>query len=580
MVEQDIEKYNREGVIKVHKAREGMAYCIIELDDVHGREVIQGKAIQNADGEGVIWFGLNSLREFVRIQDGLIVFIDGALIKKEALEIDYENNYIKVRDMEPGQEFVVIQDKKHDLMFESMLTPAYNTPYIDESLVFFNGKLILNDTAIKVYRNANRVRGKYHNEVKMFDLVNEDGTQNLSFKVWNEFGQNWLDCTEEEVAGLESFYKSYSNGLESIALNIDRQPSDDVNYWIYQYARTAERPLHIYHEFITEDEATAMWEASEHEDEYGNKMVFIPTDESYTYGANSLEVYFDGVRQYDRKDFTNRDTFRRYEDFGIMESPRGDGFFIKGLFWGDITYVIEHPAAGVEKVCEREILDHGHITGTSGVYETTRSLIPGMVNVYINGLRQSRDSFVVLDNNHIMLKNQFQLTGHIPENRADYLTEPVMISDRESIDITYDKEDFILVEVVKDYRKKQGTVNRSYKVRDLELAQRNLIEFNTLPGKQGDNLSNTILSTTDEIKIYVNGLFTGYRRHEGYRVNDLSNTIVIIARNLSDHIFTDDLYEEMLLNPRMMQQYLKDHDLTEEDYKDQEITNVFTLEWR
>ena len=46
------------------------------------------------------------------------------------------------------------------------------------------------------------------------------------------------------------------------------------------------------------------------------------------------------------------------------------------------------------------------MAGSSNVHQTELSLYPGRVTVYINGIRQPKEAFTILDNHTLMINDQ------------------------------------------------------------------------------------------------------------------------------------------------------------------------------
>lgn len=562
----DCIKDEESGSFIVRHAKPGMSYALIELRR-KGCDISKtGVTTKDGAGRGVIEVTDEPLADFVGKTEGLVLFIDGVLMKKEDIVRDYQKNIVYVEGLSDGQEYILIQDKYNDLYAEDMVHPAYATPIIDESLVFMNGHLLNNATSVKSFAGPEETKARYHNEVRVFETMNNEGQFRHQYKVWNEYLRQWLDCSEEEIEGIDSFCFGYDNGIKSIALRVDHTDEDKIDYWIYKFANSVESPVRIYKKHIDEQTAEKMWAEAE-DDEYGNKMMKIETAERFPYGANALRVYLNGVRLYDRKDFHYEDMQKEYADFGVTECAAGDGFYLKAPFVGNIYYILEYPEERREKTCEREILTFENRTDMAGVYRTNINLLPGITTLYIGGLRQSRDSFVIMDSNTILIKDQFVGTGHGKNHLRDEI--PVG-NDFEPV--TWSQEDLLLVEVRQDYRYTEKAITKKTKAGEASLAIGNPTEFYC----EADDIPRTILNTNDEILIYINGLFTGYRNDEGYRKNMITKSVALLACDYSDKIYHDGLYNFLLTNPALMRKWEEKNGPAD----NREVTNKFLLEWR
>lgn len=551
----------KDGLITVPSARIGMSYSVIELRDDKEKIYIEGMTKKDAVGNAFI--EVNNLSEFVRTNEGLILFIDGMLVKKEDIVRDYKTNRITVEHLDSNQEFILIRDRYNDLYHQDNVYPAYQVPRVDESMVFKNGYLLNNDTSVLVYTDEDSYYGMYHNEVRGFYKTNDEGLETIEYKYWNEAAKRWILCTASEVRAINTFCFSYDNGLNSIALRIDRADSDKIDYWVYQTANTVEHPIRIYNSVMADEEIDKLWAKPEIID--GKAYVKIPTVERFPFASNSLQVYADGLRLYDRDDM-DEITARSYENEGIIEAEKGDGFYLPFRHYGSLSYIIDRPNDRKEKTCERELLTRKNRTDMPGVYMTEKQLFPGVVTVYINGQRQSREDYIILDNHTILLKNRMHLTGHSPTGTA----EEVQVGD-DYVVIDFKEEDYILVEVREDYRRIEKKIVHIDKVEDNFERLSNRIEFNC----DRDDFSRTILKTKDEILIYTNGLFTGYRRDEGYRRDHQSASIIILAEDFQNAIYFDDIYEMLEKDPVLKRKWIEEYGPI-----DRETINTFVLEWR
>ena len=204
----------------------------------------------------------------------------------------------------------------------------------------------------------------------------------------NKTKEKWFDMSPEDISIIESFSRSYSNTTQSIELHFNVEKEDTLDVYAYNCANDIESPLIIrnipcsYQEF---DEYQRLYaEALEQGniedanmykeiiDGVLNERSSFQTPEGYIHGKNELSVWVNGIRQYN-----------------VIEKSNGMGFDLPEKVRGIVTYVIERTEKGNENTGEREILDKNNVVpNTINVYRTKKSLYPGRVVVYINGLRR------------------------------------------------------------------------------------------------------------------------------------------------------------------------------------------------
>ncbi|PTY93104.1 hypothetical protein [Heyndrickxia sporothermodurans] len=526
----DIEINDAEGIILVNGARRDMSYCVMELDDVennHNMFVKSGVVNEIVDYQGVI--RIPDFANVIPEEDGIILFVDGLLIKKEDVVRDYSDESITVNGLERGQEFILLHDKYHALQYdESRLHSALVTGRVDESLVYMNEFLICNDTAIVTSRTMEEETPEAVNgEIKLF-LEPQQDVMEGQFKIWDEYNKTWQDLDADTLAAVKLIAFSYENGLNMIQLNIDHDENDFFDVFAYSFANHIEKPVVI--ESFT----------CENQQEFNIRHHFI-------HGANSLQVYLDGVRQYDNV---------------VTEYVDGSGFKLNAPFTGKVTYVIEHPEGGAQKACTREVLDHTNVlAGSPNVYKTNISLYPGRVTVYVSGLRQPQESYVILDNHTILFNDrETMLIG----SQDNYPTEHVRKEDGEIVELNRRQQDEILVEVRQKFDRQEQTIQ----VKDID-------EYDI--GIQKYDLPPDIIEAADEILIYINGIFTGLRNGIGYVKDRSKGAITVLDGNYVELMNNDPLYTLFMLDVDKHFLWQQRHDGQPYEPK---INNKVTLEWR
>lgn len=526
----DIEIDDEKGIILVHGGRRDMSYSVMELEDAeenHNMFVQSGIVNEIVDYQGVI--RIDDFENKIPAEDGIILFVDGLLIKKEDIVRDYNDGSITVPGLERGQDYILLHDKFHALQYdEERLHSALVTGRVDESVLYMNNYLLCNDTAVVTTRTEEEeAKEAGHGEIKLFLEPFQDLIEGR-FRIWNEYEKGWEDCDAATIDAVKTISFSYENGLNMIQLNIDHDENDYFDVFAYSFANRIEKPVVV--ESFT----------CENQQEFNIRHHFI-------HGANSLQVFLDGVRQYHNV---------------VTEYPDGSGFRLNKPFTGRVTYIIEHPEGGAQQACRREILDHTNVlAGSPNVYRTNISLYPGRVTVYVSGLRQPQDSFVILDNHTIMFKDQETKLIGSPDN---YPKEYIRKEDGKIIELNRKQPDEILIEVRPKFDRKEQTIT----VRDINEYDINIRKYDLPPD---------IIEAADEILIFINGVFTGLRSGIGYIKDRQKGAITILDGKYVELMNNDPLYKLFMLD--IDKHFLWQQRNGGRPYEPK-INNKVTLEWR
>ncbi|ODV53222.1 hypothetical protein [Lysinibacillus fusiformis] len=524
-------------VVLVKNARKGMTYSIIELEYDDEKLLHEAGIVNQEDENGHAFIHIQDFPYAIPDTHGIILFVDGLLVKKEEIIRDYANNRITVNGLAVGQEFVLLHDKDHMLLFEESTGRAIGTGKFDESLLFMNGYLLCNDTAIvSLEPEEDFYDIAVYGEIKQF-VSTVDGVTTRIYKEWNNFTKEWVECSQMIASQLDGICFSYENAITAVIINIPHTDEDEFDCYAYNFAHTIENPLVIKSKQWTEEEGT-----------------FIPVEEFFVPGTNTLQVYLNGVRLHSNREHPTIP--------GYKESDLGDGFYLPVPYEGLITYVLERPEKGATRACDRILLTKEHVMNIPNVYKCPIPLYPGWVTIYVNGIRMPHESYFILDNYTIKFKdNLTKLIGH--ESNFPTRTEIKGNDPSETVELPFIKEDLILIEVRQKYDKQEKTYT-NYKPDNQEI---NVMEHNIPPN---------ILEANDEILIYINGLFTGYKHNVDYRKDRAKGVITLLNDSYSRLINYDPLYKFLETDPKKMAKW----ELKYGRPYIPKIKNVVTLEWR
>lgn len=273
----------------------------------------------------------------------------------------------------------------------------------------------------------------------------------------------------------------------------------------------------------------------------------------YEPNVGALSVWVNGVRQYD-----------------VVENADGCTFTIPQPVCGQVQYCIETREEGTEGIlAQREVLDNTNVVpGCINVYRTEKPLFPGAVSVYIDGLRQSKDKYSIIDCNTIMINDDgTQLIGSDGNNYPVETFPGVSDVNGESKWASIDHSTFrytvregdpeypywckahncgeanpmpdrILVEVRQDFGRSEKTIDfedRSGGANDIFV------------GASGDfpQIPENILDTNDEVLIFLNGMFYGTSMNNGYTLDKNRLEIRIHNNEFINAVLKDPVYDIM-----------------------------------
>lgn len=520
--------------IYVNGAKIDMAWAIIDLVEPlndKSNSLYEAKTLTGYVGADKLVHYDNTLN--ISDEHG-VLFIDGLLVKKGDMIYDRNNKTINVAGgLKANQEFILIEDKYDWLYDEKELLPALSIGKFTDSLVYFNGKLLCNDTAIDTLFKPEEVTGTF-NEIKCFchtyiDKDTNKEVQTRDYRIWNIDAKKWDVLSDKEIAGIKKFAYSYQNMPRSVSILIPYTKKDRIEIYGYNQANAIEYALIIKNVYVQNQKT-------------------IKTVYPYQYDANSLRVWCNGIRQYPT----------RNDEEGISESIDGNSFDLPEPFTGRVTYVIELPENNQKKSCSMEILDETNITpGYVNVYKTKESLFPGRVTLYINGIRQPKEAYTVFDNHTLMINDDTSLIG----NSTNYPSEDVIIGNRK-VTLHHSKADKLLVEVRNDDRQEQTIKLEEHPVYDIDVVKY--------------SLPLDILEANDEIMIFADGLYFGPQLNEGYTKNVARGVITIQQNAVLSTMNTDEEKIYLDAHDAENQLYLFTHE--NKPYK--QYNAQLTFEWR
>lgn len=302
--------------------------------------------------------------------------------------------------------------------------------------------------------------------------------------------------------------------------------------------------------------------------------------------VGALSVWINGIRQYD-----------------VTESADGYSFTIPQPVCGQIQYCIERREEGTEGVItQREVLDNFDVApGCVNVYKTKKPLFPGVVSVYIDGIRQSQSKYSIIDSNTIMINDiSTQLIGSdgnnypietFPGITSCYDDDKWATIDHSTFRYTVEEgdpeypywckahnkgeanpmPDKILIEVRQDYGRQEKAI---------DFEERSGGANDIFVGAEGDfpQIPENILDSSDEVLIFLNGMFYGTSMNNGYTLDKNRLEIRIHNGEFINAVLADPVYD--IMHDKYGRKTTYALKFKEEHGYDYERKNEIILNWR
>lgn len=472
-----------------------------------------------------------------------MLWMDGLLISSR--DLDVADGEVKVANAIEGMEYLLlrINDQENTaLMFDGKAMnftiaiknedgTLYNE--CDNACVFVDGNAIM--MADTIDREKIPVKGANNQIIKV------KNTDNLSSEVYkyltyNMYNAQWEDLDALDISKVEELVKAdYSAGT----IMIDAPNSTKGTYYAYTYANGIEEPLLVGHRTLLKDK-----------EEYS-----VNVKHKFNINQGALSVYTNKLLDYSvEEEQSNTGKFI----VPHHEGPEGTDFYKDA----SLMYIVERPEKNETVSCVREILTaaNRNIEYMQG-YTTSISLLPGYVNVYVNGVLLERKNFTIVD--------EYNLILHIPTVGGQRNYDPqdqttwnkYLIYDKEGEhEITCRRDDHIMVEVRQDYNLKNQTIPVRY------------------PGQRSfyledDGIPKSLLLSQDYIKIFINGIiYTGE-----YSINRDNGSITLLDPELDGILNIDPISRYFELHPDKYDEYLQEYG---KPYISKPQTNRITFEWR
>ena len=471
-----------------------------------------------------------------------MVWADGVLVSSKHLDI--MPGAVKINNAIEGVEYLLLKindEEETALLFDGKAMnytvaiknldgTLYNE--CNNACVFVDGKaLMMRDT---VERPTLPVKGAKGQIVKIKNT--EDGSIYKHF-IYNDILAQWEELSTQEAEEIDNLIKAeYSSG--SIMVDVP-DGSKIGTYYAYTYANGIEEPLLKGKRTLLEDKDTYA----------------VNVQHKFNNGQGALTVFTNKLYNSDiREEASNTGKFivPKLEATNSMFKP----------YTGELLYYIERPEKTESASCIREVLTAANRdTQYQNGYTTNISLMPGVVSVYMNGVRLERSDFTIIDDHTIMLHVN-AVGGQRNYNPEDTSTwnKYLYYNNKGEHEITSLRDDYIVVEVRQDFTIKTQTVPVRYPGQRIYFVE-------------DDGIPKSLILTQDLIKIFINGII-----YDGeYNINKENGSITLLDSELESILNVDPIERFFATHPVEYDEYIQEHG---KPYTAKKQTDKITFEWR
>lgn len=485
---------------------------------------IYNKAIENEHEEYMLW-------------------ADGILVSSRHLEISPGS--VRVNNAIKGVEYLLlkINDKSETALLFDGKAMNYTIAIKNEdgslynecsnACVFVDGKaLMMRDT---IEKTSLPIKGAHGQIIKTKATDNNDV---YTYHIYNDSKAIWNRLSNVDIDEIEELIKAdYSSGSIMVSA-----PENSVKgtYYAYTYANAVEEPLLKGKRALVEDK-----------EEYA-----VNVQHKFNNAQGALSVFTNKL--------FNSDVYEESSNTGkfIVPTMVSTNNMFSPYTNGELLYIIERPEKNESASCIREVLTAANrdIQYQNG-YTSTISLMPGVVSVYLNGIRLERRDFTIIDDNTLMLHidSVGGQRNYDPDDKETW-NKYLFFNSYGEHEITSLRDDIIVIEVRQDFNTKTQTIPVRY------------------PGQriyylEDDGLPKSLILSQDLIKIFINGVI-----YDGeYTINKDNGSIILLDSELEAMLNIDPIARYFETHPVQYDEYLQENG---KPYMAKPKTDKITFEWR
>jgi hypothetical protein len=476
-----------------------------------------------------------------------IVFVDGLMMSPR--EFNLSEGQIKITGLVQGQQWVLLKvdpTQETALVFDAPIAnfsmkikdnndiSSYNN--CDNAIVYVGQGILMDTTAID--KGAAPIKGVAGQVIKSKTIL-EDGTAVESYKVWNYKTYSWDTISDvpliNEINSLITYF--YTKG--SISIIDSSFAGQPLTYYAYTYNNSVDEPL-LYSKRITNKT---------------NLNMNVNFDHVFRPGVGALTTYINGLNLLSEENVSGNGKFMlpdlaapSYIDYnGIDQTIQ----FTDPHPYdnGNLFYVVERPESHESVSCKRQILTASNKSPYyKNGYVSNIKLTPGVLNVYVNGVKIERNDFTIIDENTIIIHFDLIVDSKLAINTDTGVQE-----------LDCMQSDEILIEVRDDFRLKTMTIPVRYSGQ---------YTFSV----SDDGLPESLLNTKDYVKIYINGVI-----YDGeYTISRDAGVLILEDSELQSILGVDAMEQYFSLNPTAYLEYQREYG----QYYPKKISDRITIEWR
>lgn len=479
------------------------------------------------------------------ISDEYLLFVDGVLVSSRDLEVSGKE--IRVANARAGQQYVLLKiqdDSTTALSFDAKVMnftiaiknedgTLYNE--CNNAVVFADGKLVAMEDAL--YKSSIPIKGS---DGQIIKVKEKDAIEQSVYKylIWNGELNTWEKLEVSLANKMDSFVKAgFSAG--SIMLNSVNLENKRGTYYAYTFANNVEEPL-----------LKGIRQLEKGRTEYN-----VNVEHKFNARQGALSAYVNKLLSHEVEEEGSNSG-----KFIVPELICDEG--IDPYLDSELIYYVERPEKKEIISCEREVLTGANRTEEyQGGYITNISLLPGVVNVYVNGLRLEKNEFTIVNDKTLIIHPQ------IVGGQKNFKTEDIntwnkylVYTSNNEIEIECHREDYIIVEVRQDYNLKSQTITARYE------GQKTFY-------LEDDGIPKSLLLSQDLIKIYIDGVIYNGE----YIINRENGSIALLSPEIESIINVDPIAKYFEMNPIAYEKYLEEN---KKPYIANPKKNRITFEWR
>lgn len=512
-----------------------------DTDDPNIRDFILAAGTFEISGFVDIYYDPNRIEE----TDGILLFVNGLLVCPDDIERYAKEGILHIEGMEAGAEYLLLKDPRGCVYSHADMMEAYNIGLLSDSLVYYKGKLLANENCVATTDTPEvvAVNGAVHNEIKLF--IEDEFTQAHKWKIYDAYNYEWNELIDKEIIDVETVTGAYINLLTTVQINLDNYDKDELQILAFKFANSS----------------SGLYKSGEvvwlEDDEHDGLPIFIINGDPYAHGMNNLNLYKNGLKLINGLDYKELDEDNKIKLLTSYEEGRDKLLYI-------VEPIENGEMVGYEQVIlSQENAVQPNIYKLDVVKDEGISLYPGRLTVYVNGLRISNKDWTIIDNYRIMLNYQDYMA--VSETAGNYPTETISKDDKELFKVEHKYPDYIVVEIRKDYDRKEVTVN--YTAKD---GHQLFVVEKEIPEE--------ILDCKDDVIFYVNGQYTGMSRRSSrdYNFNKYKGCIEILDPDVLNMLNQDPM-QKLFVNNAVYEAWKKQ---TGKDSYENDKINKITIVWR